>query len=128
MNQYSRCELFKIGEDLAVKHLVSAGYTLVCRNYRQTCGEIDVIVEKNQRLVFCEVKTRSYHSISHALDAVSFSKQKKLSKTAQIYINQNPQFHNHQFRFDIIVVIFDSGMDTFSVKHFEDAFLPVPYD
>lgn len=127
MIQYSRSDLFKIGEDLAVKHLVSTGYTLVCRNYRQTYGEIDVIVEKNQRLIFCEVKTRSYHSISRALEAVSFSKQKKLTKTAQSYINQNPQFHNHQFQFDIIVVLFEPGLDTFSVKHFEDAFLPVPY-
>lgn len=127
MIQYSRSDLFKIGEDLAVKHLVSTGYTLVCRNYRQTYGEIDVIVEKNQRLIFCEVKTRSYHSISRALEAVSFSKQKKLTKTAQSYINQNPQFHNHQFQFDIIVVLFETGLDTFSVKHFEDAFLPVPY-
>ncbi len=127
MIQYSRSDLFKIGEDLAVKHLVSTGYTLVCRNYRQTYGEIDVIVEKNQRLIFCEVKTRSYHSISRALEAVSFSKQKKLTKTAQSYINQNPQFHNHQFQFDIIVVLFEPGLDIFSVKHFEDAFLPVPY-
>ncbi len=116
------------GENIAATYLVSHGYKVIYRNYRQPCGEIDLIVEKNQHLIFAEVKTRSSHSIASALDAVSYNKQKRITKTAQLYINQNPVFANHIFRFDVLVVFYYPDTDTYSVKHFEDAFLPVYSD
>jgi putative endonuclease len=128
MDQYTNRELFKLGEDIATTHLLSSGYKLICRNYRKVGGEIDVIVEKNQRLIFCEVKTRTSHSLSTALASVSYHKQQRITKTALIYINENPQYGNYLFRFDVLVVFYYPQTETFSVKHFEDAFLPVVTD
>ncbi len=128
MKQYTSRELFKLGEDIATKHLLSCGYTLVCRNYRKPGGEIDIIVEKNQRLIFCEVKTRTSHSLDLALASVSYRKQQKITQTALLYINDNPQYSNYLFRFDVLVLFYSANTETFSVKHFEDAFLPVVTD
>jgi putative endonuclease len=117
--------LSTIGENVAASHLLRCGYTVVCRNFRKPCGEIDLIVEKDQRLVFCEVKTRTYHSMETALSSVNISKQRKISRTAQIYVNQNPQYGNHYFRFDVIVVFYYPETDSFEVRHIEDAFYPI---
>lgn len=128
MKQYQSRELFKLGEDIATKHLLSCGYALVCRNYRKAGGEIDIIVEKNQRLIFCEVKTRTSHSLFTALASVSYRKQQRITQTALKYINENPQYNNYLFRFDVLVLFYSPATETFSVKHYEDAFLPVLTD
>ena len=125
MTTYSPRELFKIGENIAAAHLLRSGYTEVCRNFSRPCGEIDLIVEKDQRLIFCEVKTRTSHSMQRALSSVAYTKQKKISKTAQIYISQNPQYSNYIFRFDVLVVFYFPITDSFSVHHMEDAFYPI---
>ncbi|MDD2227982.1 MAG: YraN family protein [Candidatus Cloacimonetes bacterium] len=125
MEHPSRHDIFKTGEDLATKHLISCGYRLICRNYRTRSGEIDIIVEKDQHLVFVEVKTRTSHSMTTALASVSYTKQKKISRTAQEYINLNQQYGNYIFRFDVIVVFRYASTNTYSIHHLEDAFYPI---
>ncbi|MCK9309455.1 MAG: YraN family protein [Candidatus Cloacimonetes bacterium] len=125
MDQPSKHDIFKTGEDLATKYLISNGYRLVCRNFRTRSGEIDIIVETDQHLIFVEVKTRTFHSIETALASVSYTKQKKISKTAQEYINLNEQYGNHIFRFDVIVVFRNASTNTYSIHHLEDAFYPI---
>ena len=125
MNKYSLQNFSRIGEDLAARYLVTNGYSVVCRNFRKRCGEIDLIVEKDQHLIFCEVKTRTSHSIESALSSVSFSKQRKITRAAQLYINENPNFGNYIFRFDVILVFYYESTDTFKVIHYEDAFPPL---
>jgi len=114
-----------MGENVAASYLVTDGYSVVCRNFRVKQGEIDLIVEKNQQLIFVEVKTRSYHSIVSALANVNYRKQVHITRVALEYCRQNPQFDNYNTRFDVIIVLRDKRNDSFSVKHFSDAFLPV---
>ncbi|MCD8480709.1 MAG: YraN family protein, partial [Candidatus Cloacimonetes bacterium] len=79
-------------------------------------------------LIFVEVKTRSHHTIDSAVENINFRKQRKISLTALIYTKQNPQFDKHNTRFDAIILLYDRCEDAFSVRHFEDAFLPVGID
>ena len=48
----------KFGEWLAAEHLVDSGMRLVARNWRCPLGEIDIIAQDGDTVVFCEVKTR----------------------------------------------------------------------
>lgn len=128
MKSYSNQELAARGEFVAAKYLERQGYRLVCRNFRCPQGEIDLIVEKDQQLIFVEVKTRSHHTIDSAVENINFRKQRKISLTAFIYTKQNPQFDKHNTRFDAIILLYDRCEDAFSVRHFEDAFLPVGID
>lgn len=125
MKQSLNQELARTGENLAVDYLVTNGYNVLCRNFRVKQGEIDIIVEKNQHLIFVEVKTRSYHSIQTALDNVSYTKQKHISRVAQVYCKQNPQYDKFNTRFDVIVLLFNARNEEFSIHHFPDAFLPI---
>jgi len=125
MKSISKLKLAKYGEDLAAEYLITAGYQVLCRNFRIKQGEIDIIVEKDQQLIFVEVKTRSYHSIQSALDTINFTKQMHISRVAQVYCKQNPQFGKHNTRFDVIAVIFDQNSESFNIHHYPDAFVPI---
>ncbi|MDP2173176.1 MAG: YraN family protein [Candidatus Cloacimonadaceae bacterium] len=125
MDKLTPQDLFHIGEDLAAKYLCSNGYEVLCKNFRTKIGEIDLIVHNHHDLVFVEVKTRSKHSIGDALANISLTKQKRITFSAQEYINQNPYLVKHRVRFDIIVVFYYAHTTTFKIKHFADAFLPV---
>ena len=125
MTNYSTQDLASIGEELSAKYLERQGYLLLCRNFRCRQGEIDLIVEKDQQLIFVEVKTRSYHSITSAVENIHYRKQQRISRTAQTYLNQNPDYGKYNTRFDAIIVLHDKRDETFKIHHFEDAFLPV---
>ncbi|MCB5279814.1 MAG: YraN family protein [Candidatus Cloacimonetes bacterium] len=125
MKTISNQELAKIGEDIAASYLTNRGYRVLCRNFQTKQGEVDIIVEKHQQIIFVEVKTRSYHSIQSAVDNVNYKKQLHITKTAQVYCKQNPQFDKYNTRFDVIIVLYDSYNDSYSIKHLPDAFLPI---
>lgn len=125
MQKKNITELFHIGEDLAAKYLVRKGYQILQRNYRVDTGEIDIIAQNADNLVFVEVKTRSKHSIKQALMNVGYTKQKRISTTAQRYIIQHPYCVKPKIRFDIIILLYFSDTDTYKIEHLEDAFVPV---
>ena len=54
----SRLGIAKTGEALAVAHLKARGYEILERNYRAVRGEIDLIAQDGDFIVFVEVKTR----------------------------------------------------------------------
>lgn len=124
MEKKSSKELFIIGENLATTFLTAKAYTILERNWRCPKGEIDIIAQLGETLIFVEVKTRRNHSISAALANVSYTKQKRITLTAQQYINQIQHPCNLNTRFDIIIVIYHETNDTFAIHHLENAYLP----
>ena len=71
-------------------------------NYHCRYGEIDLIVQKNQELIFVEVKARSATQYAQSYETISFSKQKKIMKSALCFLNTHPQFQHFYCRFDVI--------------------------
>jgi putative endonuclease len=110
------------GEERACLYLEKQGYTIVERNFSLKVGEIDIIAENSERLAFIEVKTRKLLGMGRPLDAVNYAKQRKIIKTAQIYLSRRP---TEKFvGFDIVeVVVTDStNPDVVEINHFENAF------
>nr|WP_319488085.1 YraN family protein [uncultured Caproiciproducens sp.] len=111
----------KIGEDCAAQLLIKKGYRVVARNYRSRFGEIDIIAENKEYIVFAEVKTRDEHYTVSPLEAVTAGKQKKIVKTALFYLQSNRTVL--QPRFDVIGIITATDQFTIlSVEHIENAF------
>lgn len=108
-----------IGEDAALKRYTENGYTLVARNYRRRCGEIDLIVKNEEYIVFVEVKTRSARAISRPVSAVGRKKIGNIVKTAMMYLSENNTYL--QPRFDIAEVISD-GKNIIMLEITENAF------
>ena len=79
-------ELGQQGERVAEDYLVRQGYRILERNYRCRHGEIDLIVEKKEKILFVEVKTRQSMESVSPLELISRTKQRHISKTAQYYI------------------------------------------
>lgn len=113
-------EIGKNGEQLAAKHLESKGFTLVCCNYHSRYGEVDVIAQNQEFILFVEVKTRKSGSLFMPSEAVTLSKKQKLVKTAKMYLQENPC--ELQPRFDIIEVVYDAVSGSAQVHQIENAF------
>jgi len=105
-------ELGAKGEEIAVRYLKSRGYRIVERNYRIRLGEIDIIAEHGDDLVFIEVKTRSDILFGSPFESVSKQKQKQLSKVALEYISKK-NCHNRPSRFDVVGIEFYEGGNRF---------------
>ena len=91
------------GEELAAAYLTEAGYRIIERNYRCVFGEIDIVAEEGNTLVFVEVKSRRSESYGDPQLAVGHQKQKKISKIALHYLSAKNLRHRPA-RFDVVAV------------------------
>ncbi len=103
-----RKELGAKGEEIAVRYLKNRGYKIVERNYRIRLGEVDIIAEQDDDLVFIEVKTRSGTLFGSPFESVTARKQKQLSKVALEYISKRG-CHDRPARFDVVGIEFQKG-------------------
>ncbi len=94
-----------IAEQQALEYLCEHGLTLVAKNFHCKLGEIDLIMQDANVLVFVEVKYRKSSSFGTPVEAVSLSKQKKIVKTAQVYLQkQGLKEYNSECRFDVVAI------------------------
>ena len=96
--------LGRSGEDLAEKTLRRHGYTIVDRNYRCHCGELDIIAKNGETLVFIEVKTRSNDRYGPPQEAVTPRKQRQIARTAQYYLVERG-LGDCPCRFDVVSIV-----------------------
>ena len=110
------------GEEKAARFLTERGYTVLERNFHSRYGEIDLIAEDGEFLVFVEVKLRA--SVSHGLpeETVTPRKQEKLRLTAEIYLQTHET--NKQPRFDVVEIVTRKGrpLEPVSIDHFMAAY------
>ena len=90
-----------LAEQQACDYLISQGLRLVMSNYSSRMGEIDLIMQDGECLVFVEVRSRASAEFGGALASVTYSKQQKLMKTAQLYLMTHRQSHQ-PIRFDVL--------------------------
>lgn len=110
------------GEALAAEFLRKKRYKIIAAGYRCRFGEIDLIAQNKQYLVFVEVKLRKNADFAAAREYVNRAKQDRLRMTASMYLSQNPT--KLQPRFDVVEIYAPKGAMTQSpeITHLEDAF------
>lgn len=89
------------GEELAVDFLQQQGYQILSRNFKSRLGEMDIIAREENVICFIEVKTRTDDRLGTPFEAISPSKQRKLSQVALSYLKQN-QLMDVNARFDVV--------------------------
>lgn len=111
----------RYGEETAVRYLQDRGFLIRERNLRLLRHEMDIIAEKEELLVFIEVKTRSNEVYGKGFEHVTVAKQKRLIRFAQLYLLQNRL--EKQVRFDVISIMInrENGKAT-RIDHFPNAF------
>ncbi|MCP5189537.1 MAG: YraN family protein [Pseudomonadales bacterium] len=89
-------------EERAALWLQRQGLRVLARNFRARTGEIDLIARDGRHLVFCEVRARSNRYYSSAAGSVDQAKQRRLLRTAQVFLQRHPALANLPCRFDVI--------------------------
>lgn len=104
-----RKQLGNNSEEIARSYLEAQGYRLVTHNFTCKTGEIDLIMQKDDMLVFVEVRSRSSRRYGEPSETVNQKKQEKLRKAAVYYLYRNPQLARCYCRFDVISIVWQNG-------------------
>ena len=91
-------------EKTAESFLRSQGLKLLQRNFSSRFGEIDLIMEDEETVVFIEVKYRAQNQHGSGADAVTFQKQARISRTAAWFLAKNPHKAEQFCRFDVVSI------------------------
>jgi len=106
-------------EQWAECYLQQQGLVLITKNYSCRRGEIDLIMQDQQALVFVEVRYRNSSTFGSALESVDRKKQAKLIFTAEHYLQQQESSFT-AYRFDVIAITHKNNKP--SITWVKDAF------
>lgn len=112
--------LGKIGEDMAKDFLQDKGYKIVEQNFQNKWGEIDLVCEKDYRLVFVEVKTRIGEQFGLPEDAINKNKINKLIKNSQAYMVYKVKNADLSYRIDAVCLVLDEQHKLKRINHYEN--------
>ena len=114
----AKARLGAAGEHAAEQLLSKKGYRIVARNHRCRRGEVDLVAEKGELLVFVEVRTRATAAFGGPEETVSWSKQRRVVTAARDFLARwrGPE---RGARFDVVAVV--DGRPP-RLEHFENAF------
>lgn len=111
------------GEAFAKNWLERQGYVIVAQNWRTKTGEIDLIAEHTDSLIFFEVKTLPHTSLADLDIIVGRRKQERICKTAKYFLITHRKYNKMHIRFDVLVLPFDPRTATDAEPiHLKNAF------
>jgi putative endonuclease len=110
------------GERLAARFLRRQGYRILARQYRTPLGEIDLIAQDGDCVVFVEVKTRRSDQAGHPVEAVTPAKQTQLARLALVFLKQR-RLLACRARFDVVAILWSRRRHP-QLEHYRDAFPP----
>jgi putative endonuclease len=119
----------QLGEDIACKFLTKHGFSIIERNYTRKWGEIDIIAQKDNKLYFIEVKSKSVDSLQNVSyetskpeDNMHFWKMKRLRRVVETYLISK-RIGGLDWQFDLLVVYMDIEKRLSRVRVLENVIL-----
>jgi putative endonuclease len=110
----------RAGESATLALYRGRGYRVVARNWRTRIGELDLVLERDGTLIFCEVKTRSSRRLGGAYEGVTAAKRRKVRALAEAFLLATG-LDPRRCRFDVASVALDRRGRP-RVHLYEDAF------
>ena len=122
-------DLGNSGENTACLFLETKGYKIIAKNYRAFRKEIDIIAQKDEYIIFVEVKTRSSAKYGAPSESVGITKQRHIILSAKKFLADNCRlYYDFQPRFDIIEIYADIKTGKNYIRHIECAFITNEYN
>ena len=106
-------------ESLACQYLENGGLKLIEKNFNCRMGEIDLIMQDNDSLVFVEVRYRKSNHFGSGAESITVSKQSKLIKTASLYLQRHDKMNKYPARFDVVSITGFIGTSDLSKINFD---------
>ena len=116
----ARQGLGRTGERLAAGELIRQGYHVLEQNFRCSYGEIDLVAEDEQDLIFVEVKTRRGSAFGLPEEAVTLRKQRKIAQVASYYLDLHA-CSERSWRIDVVAVQLDRGGKLEEIRVYQHA-------
>jgi putative endonuclease len=91
-------------EDAALAFLQSQGLRCVARNFRCKMGEIDLIMQQGNLLIFVEVRLRQTMGYHSGAESISTAKIGRLLRTAEFYLASCRPADSTEYRFDVVSI------------------------
>lgn len=107
------------GEEAVCRYVEKYGYKITARNFNCPRGEIDIIAESADTIAFIEVKARKEDCVVSGIDAVDYTKKRRIIRTAAWYSYGNPL--SKQPRFDVAEVILKNDIPS-AIRYYKGAF------
>ena len=117
MSDY-KLKLGKYGEKITARYLKKNGCKILDKNYYTRYGEIDLVAQLGDEILFIEVKTRTSSAFGYPETAVDYRKTKKLLSTARIYLREKKI--DKFWRLDIVSVEIDKDGGDVDIKWFKN--------
>jgi putative endonuclease len=108
----------KAGEDIACDFLIKHGYKIITRNFQFGHGEIDIIAQEGNEIVFVEVKARKSLEYGDPETAITKKKISQISKVATAYLVQN-NITEQTSRIDAIAILLQNEREPL-IHHYEN--------
>jgi len=109
----------ELGERIAERWLRRQGWRVVQRRFRTGHRDIDLVVERDDLVVFVEVKARRGAEFGDPVEAVNWNKQRQLVRSASVWIDRHGR-PSESYRFDVVGVLVEG--ERVRVRHVANAF------
>ena len=109
----------ELGERIAERWLRRKGWKVLQRRFRNGQRDIDLVVERDGTVAFVEVKARRGREFGDPVEAVNWSKQKELARSASVWIDRHGR-PSESYRFDVVGVLVEG--ERVRVRHVANAF------
>ena len=115
------------GEYLARLYLEKKGFVFIRSGFRTKYGEIDLIMQENDEIVFVEVKTRTAQSVEkfgRGAEKIDEAKRDHIRSAARVFLAQETRLTKGLFpRFDSVELVLErEGSERIGVLHTPFAF------
>jgi putative endonuclease len=115
-----RARLGNWGEELAGRLLEERGYSILDTNYRCRYGEVDIVAQDGDELVFVEVRTRHGGGFGAPEESLSAAKVRRLVTTCQDYVQRRAE-EGAEWRIDLVCVHLNRGREVPRIHHLRHA-------
>lgn len=106
------------GEEKAVEALREKGYSILERNFSNKFGEIDIIAQDKETLVFVEVKTKIGVDFGLPEEMVGRGKLQRIRNMATFYMNGTPV----ACRIDVVAIVLNEQNEISRLTHYENVY------
>ena len=110
-------KIWKIGEEMAKEYLEDKGYEIIEQNYRTKYSEIDLIVRKDNILIFVEVRTKRSNYFVSPEESINYKKLKKLYFNAEAYVSHKN--YKKEYRVDAVCIILNLDNSINKLEHYK---------